>query len=152
MLKMACDRLAEQWGPISSRTDPFPFDHTTYYQAEMGVHLSKLFCAFSRLIDPQQLVEFKLATNRIEEETAVEGRRRINLDPGYLEAAKLVLATTKNFSHRIYLGQGIYGDVQLFWRDGRFQGNPWTYADYLESESLRFFTTLRQDYMKEGKK
>ncbi|HNY92028.1 MAG TPA: DUF4416 family protein, partial [bacterium] len=79
------------------------------------------------------------------------GRRRVNLDPGYSEAAKLVLATTKNFGHRIYLGQGIYGDVQLFWRKGRFQSNPWTYPDYLEAKSLEFFSALRQDYLKEGK-
>ncbi|HOY43425.1 MAG TPA: DUF4416 family protein [bacterium] len=147
----ACEQLTQLCGPIASRTEPFAFIHTRYYQKEMGDRLQKFFCAFSRSVDPMQIVGIKLATNRIEEELAWEGRRRVNLDPGYIEAAKLVLATTKNFGHRIYLGQGIYGDVQLFWRKGRFQSNPWTYPDYLEAKSLEFFSALRQDYLKEGK-
>ncbi len=147
----ACERLVQLCGPIAARTESFPFIHTRYYQKEMGDSLCKFFCAFNRLIDPMEIVAIKLATNRIEEESAREGRRRVNLDPGYIEAAKLVLATTKNFGHRIYLGQGIYGDVQLFWRGGRFQPNPWTYPDYLETTALEFFSTLRQDCIKEGK-
>ncbi len=147
----AAARLEQAWGPISAWTAPFPFSHTTYYQAEMGEGLYKSYSAFERLIEPMEIVAIKLATNEIEADLASDGRRRINIDPGYIEAAKLVLATTKNFSHRIYLGEGIYGDVQLFWREGRFQSNPWTYADYQEPLSLEFFTAIRQAYMKEGK-
>ncbi|HOT97151.1 MAG TPA: DUF4416 family protein [bacterium] len=147
----ACDQLERAWGPISARTEPFPFIHTTYYEAEMGEGLRKFYCAFKQLIEPMEIVAIKLATNQIEAGLATAGRRRVNIDPGYIEAAKLVLATTKNFSHRIYLGQGIYGDVQLFWQGGRFKSNPWTYADYLDPAILEFFTSIRQDFMKEGK-
>jgi len=146
-----CDQLEATWGTISARSEPVPFTHTRYYEEEMGTGLFKFYCAFSRLIEPMEIVAIKLATNRIEEGLATAGRRRVNLDPGYIEAAKLVLATTKNFSHRIYLGDGIYGDIQLFWRGGRFQSNPWTYGDYLDAATLDFFTAVRQSYMKEGK-
>ena len=147
----ACAELERLYGPVAERTVSFAFTHTRYYQEEMGPNLQKYFCAFGRLIEPMQIVGIKLATNRIEAEMALAGRRSVNLDPGYIEAAKLVLATTKNYGHRIYLGQGIYGDVQLFWRGGRFQSNPWTYPDYLEASALEFFSSVRQDYLKEGK-
>ena len=149
--QQACDRLEQLWGPVAAQSAPYCFDHTAYYQKEMGERLFKFFIAFRNSIEPMQIITAKLTTNRIETELAQEGLRRVNLDPGYLEAAKLVLATTKNYSHRIYLGEGIYGDVQLFWRQGRFQSNPWTYSDYLESSNLEFFTMLRRTYLSEGK-
>ena len=150
LLTLTLQKLTAAWGDLIRRSPVFDFTHTVYYAAEMGGGLRKLYCAFSREIDPMQVVDMKLESNRIETESAQEGRRRINIDPGYLEAAKLVLATTKNYSHRIYLGQGIYGDVQLFWRGGRFQSNPWTYPDYQEAPSLAFFTELRQHYLHHG--
>ena len=145
--QIACDRLQDRWGAFSARTDAFPFTHTDYYEQEMGVNLWKFFCGFSQPIDPMQVVEAKLFSNHIEQETALNGCRTVNIDPGYLEAAKLVLATTKNFSHRICIGKGIYGDVQLFWRGGKFQCNPWTYPDYQDSISINFFTQLRKAYL-----
>ncbi len=142
--------LVEAFGPIQQMSSVFDFTHTTYYQKEMGSALKKFFCCFDNLIDPMDVVEVKLKTNAIEEHLNKDGRRLVNIDPGYLEAAKLVLATTKNFSHRIYLGKGVYGDVQLFWRQGRFQSNPWTYPDYLDSISLAFFTEVRKGYLQRG--
>ncbi len=135
-------------GPVAMAGNPFQFDHTHYYEQEMGTCLTKGFYAFQELIDPAQLVKYKLLSNRIEQDFIVQEKRRVNLDPGYLEAAKLVLATTKNFGHRIYLNDGIYGDVQLFWRKGQFQCNPWTYPDYQDPRSLSFFTLVRENYMK----
>lgn len=143
----ALEWFREKAGEVSTSSEPFTFIHTRYYEPEMGSDLSKIFYAFADLMDPADLVSLKRYSNHIEERLSVQGRRRVNLDPGYLEAAKLILATTKNFSHRIYLGQGIYGDVQLYWRDGRFQCNPWTYPDYQDATTLAFFTRVRDHYL-----
>ncbi len=148
--RLAVNQLLALYGPSSQRSPVLLFDHTKYYQDEMGAPLHKYILAFDGLIDPMDAVEIKWATNRIEARYAAGGKRRINLDPGYLEAAKLILVTTKNFSHRIYLGRGIYGDVQLFWRHGGFQANPWTYPDYLEKSTLEFLTLLRKNYLERG--
>jgi hypothetical protein len=146
--EQALDLFTEQVGNIAMASEPFQFNHTRYYEDEMGSQLFKLFYAFEKLIDPMDIVRIKLFSNQIEEKFSDQGKRRVNLDPGYLEAAKLILATSKNFSHRIYLGSGIYGDVQLFWRNGRFQMNPWTYPDYQEQQTLLFLTRLRDHYLK----
>lgn len=144
------DELEGLWGSISKVSDTIDFSHTNYYESEMGKHLSKCYLAFENLIEPMQIVDTKHQSNQLEHKYAIDSRRKINIDPGYIEAPKLVLATTKNFAHRIYLGKGIYGDVQLIWRGGRFMGNPWTYPDYLDARTLAFFTGVRTDYMKRG--
>ena len=87
-------------------------------------------------------------TNELEASTAHRGRRSVNYDPGYLEAAKLVLATTKNFDHRLYLGNGIYGDVQLRFRKGAFAAMDWTYPDYQQQSVLDFFHLVRSWYLR----
>jgi len=140
----ALAQMTVSWGPELMRSADFIFDFSDYYRAEMGPDLRKMFHAFESPIDPVQIVEIKHRSNEIETGLSVRGRRRVNIDPGYLEAAKLVLASTKNYSHRIYLARGIYGDVQLFWRRGCFQGQPWTYPDYLQPLALDFFTRLRK--------
>ena len=140
------DLIAGRFGRILSSLAPFPFDYSDYYEAEMGKDLRKFFVFVDRLIEPQSLSEWKLLANKIESEFAENGARSINLDPGYLELPKLVLASTKNFTHRIYLGKGIYGDVQLYVKDGRFHSNPWTYPDYKRPEHLEFFMNARREY------
>ncbi len=142
--------LESLYGAIEFKSDVFDFVHTNYYKQEMGESLRKFFCSFKNLIEPMQIVDIKLKTNEIEEQNKKSGNRMVNLDPGYMEPAKLILATTKNFSHRIYLGKGIYGDVQLFWRDNRFQDNPWTYPDYKEERTKEFFTRVRKNYLQKG--
>jgi len=139
-------------GEIESRTRAFEFDHTHYYEHEMGRHLLKYYCTFKKYIDPSEIAEIKIKTNEIEERFIEDENRQINLDPGYIEVPKLILATTKNFSHRVYIGKGIYGDVQLVWKAGEFQFNPWTYPDYKEKEVVAFFSNARQQYYKELKK
>jgi len=143
----ALERFREKAGEVILSSEPFAFTHTQYYEPEMGSALTKIFYAFADRIDPTDLIGLKLYSNQIEGHLSLHGRRRVNLDPGYLEAAKLILATTKNFSHRIYLGQGIYGDVQLYWRDGRFHCNPWTYPDYQDAATLALFTRVRENYL-----
>jgi|GEM_PF-3137050 len=86
----ALEWFKEKAGEVSSRSDPFAFIHTRYYEPEMGSNLSKIFYAFVELMDPADLVNLKLHSNQIEERLSVHGRRSVNLDPGYLEAAKLI--------------------------------------------------------------
>ena len=139
--------LLENFGPISHELSPFPFTFTDYYAEEMGTNLKKLFYGFQKLIAPEDIVKIKHSTNRLELEHSQDSCRNINLDPGYLEAAKLVLATTKNFDHRIYLGDGIYGDIHLRFRQGAFRPLDWTYPDYQENATLNFLVTVRKWYI-----
>ncbi len=145
----ALARFAEVAGNVVDRSDAYDFSaYTDYYREEMGPGLAKFFAAFGKLIEPDELVRLKHAAMAIEDAFRIDGRRRVNLDPGYLEFSKLVLSTTKNFDHRVYLGRGIYGDVQLRYRHGRFQFNDWTYPDYKSDLALRFFERVREAYVK----
>jgi hypothetical protein len=121
----------------------FPFDFTDYYLGEMGPDLRKAFLSFGDRMDPDELPALKLGTNEIEGRWSSGGRRRVNLDPGYMTSAKLVLASTKDFAHRVYLGDGVYGDVQLQFRHGRWRPNAWTFPDYRTAEARAFFAAAR---------
>ena len=90
----------------------------------------------------------KLITNFIESDLSTGGARRVNLDPGYMDAARVVLASTKDHAHRILLGKGIYGEVTLLYRDGAFRPLPWTYPDYREAATLAFLKGVRVWYLK----
>jgi len=152
LLPKVLERICEQFGESSSVSELLMFHHTEYYQEEMGSPLYKIYVSFKNTIDPVLLPDVKHFTNDIEASWADNNSRRVNLDPGYIEPAKLVLASTKNYSHRIYLAKGIYGDVQLVWRHNRFQFNPWTYPDYKEDKVVAFFTTVRNVYFLNLKK
>ena len=140
--------MENQYGPIDFKSNSFPFAFSDYYKPEMGPLLFKQFVSFANLLDPCQLSLIKVITNDIEDAEAQQQKRLINIDPGYLELSKLVLASTKNFSHRVYIGNGIYGDIQLVWRHGKFQENPWTYPDYKQPLAHNFFTQVRNDLHK----
>ena len=142
------EEMIREYGPLDDRSDVFPFRHTRYYSDEMGPSLSKFFVSFATLFDPADLADVKRQTTLLEDRFAHAGKRNVNIDPGYIEAPKLVLATTKNFAHRIYIGKGIYGDVQLFWKNRKFMTNPWTYPDYRTEEALEFFTEVRNKYIR----
>ena len=130
-LKWALDRAAERWGPPAMESPTFEFTQTDYYQATMGQGLKKIFFTFDRPFDPAELAEVKLQTNQWEEEHAEAADhpepRPLNLDPGYLTLAKLVLASTKDHSHRIYLGRGIYAEVTLYYKHNRWQPHRWSW-------------------------
>src|SRR5207253_6943857 len=129
------------------------FCETDYYEPSMGAGLQKCFWAFERLIDPGDLAACKLRSNRWESEyTRMGGHaepRPLNLDPGYLTPAKLVLASTKDHAHRIYLSRGIYAEVTLFYKDRRWQHRDWTFADYRRADYQQFFAECR-DYLRRG--
>jgi hypothetical protein len=146
----ARSRLTEAFGPVDFSSRILPFHYTRYYSKEMGENLRREFIGFSRLVPREMLPEIKVKTNEIEEEFARTGKegilRTVNLDPGYISEAHLCLATTKNSAHRIYLGKGIYGDVQLWFHKNGTQVMPWTYPDYRTEAYHSIFTEIRKIY------
>lgn len=144
LLTTACAKLGEHFSRVDYCSALIPFSHTHYYEAEFGPGLLRCFAAFERLIDPGALADIKTLTDALELEFAVQGRRRINLDPGYMTLAKYVLASTKNASHRIYLKQGIYAEVTCNYRERKWQPNPWTYRDYCSEAYLQVLGEVRK--------
>jgi Domain of unknown function (DUF4416) len=143
--------LTAIFGAIDARSEILPWNLSKFYENEMGLGLLRRFVSFSRLDSPGNLADIKLKTQLVEEKYRGTGSerkgRRVNIDPGYLEAAKVVLASTKNAGHRIYLKSGIYGETTLLYFEGAFQPCPHTYPDYLWAETLGFFTSLRSVYL-----
>lgn len=141
-------KLVEAWGPVALESAAFPFVDSNYYDASMGTGIKKTFWAFESPADPAGLADWKQQTNAWEEELAARGSfpeaRPLNLDPGYLTLAKLVLASTKDYAHRIYLRDNIYAELTLFWRRGGWEGHQWTFPDYRRPEYHRFFTHCRE--------
>ena len=138
--------LVQAFGPTDLESDILAFDHTDYYAAEFGPGLQRQFVTFERLIAPADLPAVKRQTNDLERSFAQEGRRLVNIDPGYVSLSKLVLATTKDHAHRLYLGQGIYGEVTLAYQQGRFRPWPWTYSDYASDRYCALFMEIRRRY------
>jgi len=139
-------RLTDRFGPIDFDSGPLEFTYTHYYDAEMGTPITRLFFAFARLLDPSLLSEIKQATNVIETELTENGGRKANLDPGFMSLSRLVLASTKEGSHRIPLRLGIYGEVTLLFERGRFRPLPWTYPDFRSEEYARILGRIRSVY------
>lgn len=152
LLAEAKVRLVAEFGPIDYESALLPFDHTTYYTPEFGPGLVRRIWAFDKLIEQGDLAVIKRRTNDLEAEGAVGGRRRINLDPGFVSHSKMVLATTKDHAHRIYIGEGIYAEVTLYFRDGSFRAWPWTYPDYANPSYLEIFNQIRALYATQMKK
>ena len=139
--------LEERLGPVEIRSQLLDFIYTKYYEPEMGPDLKRQFLGFQNLVVPHQLPEVKHFTNGLERDFAPQGKRCINIDPGYLTGAKLVLASTKDYAHRLYLGNGIYGEVTLIFQRGEFTPLPWTYPDYRSDAYQPFFRELRDRYL-----
>ncbi len=139
--------LERRFGKIDFESPVLPFLHTDYYQGEFGVNLKRQFLSFQKLIDPENLSRIKITTNKIEKRLSRDNKRRINIDPGYLDLSKLVLATTKDYSHRIYLKQGIYAEVTLFYQNREFKPSNWTYPDYRSPEYAEIFNKIRSLYL-----
>ena len=151
LVKDAKTHLETAFGPIDIGSETIPFTHTTYYTAEFGSPLFRLWFSHERLISPEDIVLIKLKTNEIEMLLSLNGKRRVNLDPGYLSLSKLILATTKDAAHRIYLKNGIYGEVTLFYKDQSWVPFQWTYPDYKERVASEFFELVRKRYLKQLK-
>lgn len=152
LFAQAAKTLSKTYGLVDLTSEILPFNKTDYYQKEMGEKLKRQFISFTELIFPDTLPDIKVRTNALEFELSGDSsQRKINLDPGYLDLAKLVLATTKDHQHRLYLGKGIYGEVTLRYRNKTFAPWEWTYPDYVTSEYIEIFHQIRQIYQEQMK-
>jgi len=136
--------LIKNFGDILLISPSLPWDYSTYYKDELGSPLFRQIIFFKNLIDPGMLADIKLKTNEIEAELSSEGKRRINLDPGYLSLSQVVLASTKNYTHRIYLNKGIYGEVTLIFQNGTYIPHLFTYKDYQDKTHIDIFMNARE--------
>jgi len=148
-LEEAESRTESVFGPLLQRTTPISFERfTSYYETEMGTGLLRSYWVFVERIVRGALVEAKLTTNRIEREMSIGNKRCVNLDPGLLTPESLVMATTKPYSHRVYLSKGIYGELAyMFRKDGGVDLLPWTYPDYRKSVAMDFFSRIRKEIL-----
>lgn len=148
LLKWARQKLTREFGPVDLESALLPFTHSDYYADELGRDIRRLFISFEALVDPQRLADIKVQTNALEQtladECLTQPGRPVNIDPGYVDLPKLVLATTKDRSHRVYLGQGIYAEATLQFADHAWQPWPWTYPDYREPGAHAFLARVRQ--------
>ena len=138
--------LEDNFGPVDMHSPVLDFSFTDYYDSEMGGRPVRYLLLFRNLIDPSALADIKTLTNELEKQFSLDGNRRINLDPGTLSLANLVLATCKDRSHRIALKDGIYGETTLIYQDHDFQRLPWTYADYSSEEVRSILRSFRARY------
>jgi len=141
------EKLEKLYSGVDYQIDWYLFNHTKFYEEEMGRNLTKRMVSFTELIWAEKLPDIKIATNKIEADFAEQNKRKVNIDPGYLNASRIVLATTKDYGHRVYLGRGIFGDVHLRYINHHFQPSEWTYPDYKERLVLEFFEEARKKYM-----
>lgn len=142
----ALSELIKLFGVCDFESRIIDFDYTDYYQEEMGSSLKRRFVSFKKLIPPQKLPQIKIITNKIEQKLSLKNKRNINIDPGYVDLAKLVLATTKDFKHRIYLDKGIFAEITLFYQNKTFCSWELTYPDYRTKEYILAFNKIRDIY------
>lgn len=147
LIETGVKEMEEQFGPVDWVSDVLPFDRTRYYEKEMGWPLCRRFISFMKLIMPESIADIKLITNELEKAHLNKEKRKINIDPGYVTLERLVLATGKNYSHRVYLRKGIYADLTLIFHDGTFKPLSWTYPDYAEEKVISLFNMLRSGYL-----
>jgi len=144
------DRLEKICGPVDIMSKWLDFDFTDYYYKEMGAPLFRRFVAFQPLIAQEDLASVKCGTNEIEKaflDPDQNGMRRVNIDPGYLLPSRFILATGKDYSHRIYIGQQIYADLTLMYTKQGFKTLEWTYPDYASQSVFQFLGQVRQKYL-----
>ena len=142
------DLLSANIGAIEEKTPVAPFLHTNYYEKEMGKDLMRTFILFGVPIDRESLPDIKIITNEIEQSFASEGKRTVNIDPGYVALEHVILATTKGYAHRVHLKNGIYADLTLMYRNGTYRPLEWTYPDYAEADTISLFLRWREHYKK----
>ncbi len=143
LLNSVRQTLESEFGDPLTVSDASKWDYSEYYRDELGWPLLRTFIFFKKLIDPGSLADIKIRTNEIEESFSVGDKRRVNLDPGYLTPSKIVLASTKNYSHRVYLGKGIYGEITLHYQNRTFRPHIFTYRDYRAKSCIDMFINVR---------
>lgn len=147
-LEWATERMCAEWAPLMMAGPLMDFTETTYYERSMGSGLKKQLLAFEGNFDPARLADCKLASNEWETVYAKQHElpepRPLNIDPGYVTSMKVVLASTKDRRHRIYLRDGIYAEECLYYDKPHWRARPWTYPDYLRSDYHQFLLAVRQ--------
>ena len=151
LIQPAISRLCQRFGEIDYKSPVVPFDVTSYYEDEMGKAIFRIFISFKDLIFPDEIVESKLLSNNIEGELAVDGKRKINLDPGYMDYHKIVLASAKFAGQKIYIGKGIYADLTLYYKKG-WQPFDWGFPDFRSGIYNEYLGHIRTIYKKQRKK
>lgn len=149
--ELALDQLMEElikvFGDINAMSREFSFTETEYYQSEMGPGLLRRLVSLGPAVEREELPRLKMIAWDLEKRFARDGGgRRVNLDPGYISLENFVLTSFKNFSHRIYLGQGVYGEVTLIFKQGSFQTLAWTYPFYRRDEVIGFLNRVRERF------
>ena len=143
----ARDTVEQAFGSLDLMSPMWDFTQTKYYRDEMGEQVQRQFVTVRDLIHPERLAAIKHQTNQMERDLAQklgpDLPRPVNLDPGIVEPSKLVLATTKNFSHRIYIGQNMYAEVTLMFHKGQWQALPFTFPDYASGRYFDFLNQVR---------
>ncbi len=154
-LTAAIDTIKAKFGKIDLLSETWPFDQTDYYKDQTGPNILRMFVTIEKLIDPGKLAKIKHKTNKLEQNLAFQLNRDfyrpVNLDPGLIEPSKLILATTKNYSHRIYIGQKMYAEVTLLYDKGTWQPLPYTYPDYKQQCYFDFLTKVRAKLLEQLK-
>ncbi|MDR3000900.1 MAG: DUF4416 family protein [Fibromonadaceae bacterium] len=138
----ARQKLAERFGAVDLEMPPVPFAHTNYYEDELGKNPLRSFLSFEDRIERETIAAIKLETNEMEK----IWNRQVNLDPGYMTLGQFFLATTKDQRHRIYLGQGIFAEVTLYFENGHFHPFDWTYPDYRSKTYINFLEKARERF------
>ncbi len=154
-LQTAIEVLASELGKVDLTSDVWPFTQTDYYNKETGENILRQFVSIERLIDPGELAKIKQQTNKLEQKLAtrlnLDLSRPVNLDPGVIEPSKLVLATTKNYSHRVYIGGKMYAEVTLIFDKGKWKPFEYTYPDYRQECYHNFFSKVRKRLLEQLK-
>jgi hypothetical protein len=149
LVEEVIQKLETLWGPVDWKSPSLFFDRTRYYEREMGWPLHRRFVSFRELIPPDGIVGRKLESNELEAACLRDGKRAVNIDPGTISLERLILATGKNYIHRVYLSQGIFADLTLIFHRSGFRTLPWTYRDYAEADTIAWFNEIRERYKKQ---
>ncbi|MBF0203130.1 MAG: DUF4416 family protein [Desulfamplus sp.] len=152
ILESVLPELEKEFGEIDMISNWFNFDFTDYYYAEMGSPLFRSVITFKSLIHQSSLAKIKEHTNLLEKRWEANSKRSLNIDPGYLLLSRFILATGKDYAHRIYIGKGIYADLTLMYKQGSFKPLEWTYPDYASAEMFNFLERVRIQYAEDLKK
>ena len=144
--------LENKYGRIDIRSGSFPFDISDYYASEMGRPIFRLFITFDTLIHPKYLASIKIETNTIEDQLALNNQRKVNLDPGYMDYDKVVLASAKYNGQKVYLDHGIWADLTLYYQENAFHAYPWSFPDFRSGIYNTFFLKIRARYKGQRRK